>query len=135
MRLLRSRLVLAPVLLALLSAAGCNSSSATDNIVLGQVQVSVTDAGGNPVSGLNVDLLLTDKATVWRRSLTSADGKAEFGAAEGGVILQNYIVRLTLGIQYSLATNETNDKPVTPVADQLTTVEFHVVKTTVVPPA
>jgi hypothetical protein len=137
MGLLRSRRAFIPGILALilLSGGGCLSdNNPTQNFVLGRVQVVVTDTNGAPAPLLNVNLTLTNKS-IWRAALTGSDGKAEFGAAEGGVIIQNYLVNLDLSVQYVLAPNETNDKPVTPVENQTTVVQFKVAKSTIIPPA
>jgi hypothetical protein len=137
MHLSRPRKALVPGSLALLLlfASGCSSySTPTQTYVLGRIQVAVTDTAGAAVPQLSVNLTLTNKS-IWRASLTSSDGKAEFGASEGGVIIQNYLVHLILTGQYVLAPNETNDKPVTPIENQLIVVQFEVMKTSITPPA
>jgi len=96
---------------------------------LGRVTVKVTAANETGVQGLPVDLLLPNKTTVWRAALTSTDGTAEFAEAEGGVIPQNYVVRLTFaGKPYVLAADETNDKAVTAAIGATQIVSFRIVR-------
>lgn len=113
---------------ALVSAlAGCTDFSTTP-VSLGRVTVSVTDANNAGVGLIAVDLLLTDKLTIWRSLRTTTDGTGEFGKPDGGVKSQMYIVRLQTNNEYQLAENETNDKPVTVVIGQTHPVTFKVVK-------
>jgi hypothetical protein len=113
--------------------AGCTDFSTTP-ASLGRVMVSVTDQNNAPAPNLIVDLLLQDRTTIWRSLRTSQDGTGEFGKSDGGVISQVYIVRLTPEGQFSLAENETNDKPVTVVIGQTHNVSFKVVRGAVGPP-
>src|SRR5688572_32194453 len=94
MRLFRSKRMLASTLLgaSLLLVAGCSLDVAMNNT--GRVRIQVADTSGNPVPNINADLLLDDRTTVWTSTTTGADGKAEFGAAGGGVTVGGYYVRL-----------------------------------------
>lgn len=113
-------------------AAGCTDFSTTP-VSLGRVTVSVTDANNAGVGLIAVDLMLTDKLTIWRSLRTSADGTGEFGKPDGGVKSQMYIVRLLENTDYDLAVGETNDKPVTVVIGQTHPVSFKVKKKQVSP--
>ncbi len=108
-------------------AAGCTDFSTTPD-ALGRVTVSVTDQNNAAAPNLIVDLLMQDRTTIWRSLRTSQDGTGEFGKADGGVISQTYIVRLTPEGQFRLADDETNDKPVTVVIGQTHAVAFKVVR-------
>lgn len=119
------RLMLAGALMGAL--AGCTDFSTTP-ASLGRVTVSVTDQNNTGIGLIAVDLLLTDKLTIWRSLRTSADGTGEFGKPDGGVKSQMYVVRLHTNNEYQLAENETNDKPVTVVIGQTHPVTFKVVK-------
>ena len=120
------RLVLFSV--AVLALGACTDFSSPPPS-LGRVTVKVTAANETGVQGLPVDLLLPNKTTVWRAALTTTDGTAEFAEAEGGVIPQNYIVRLTFGGKaYVLAADDTNDKPVTAVIGATQIVTFRIVR-------
>lgn len=119
------RLATAGVLVGVL--AGCTDFSTTP-VSLGRVTVQVTDENNAGVGLIPVDLMLTDKLTIWRSLRTSADGTGEFGKPDGGVKSQMYIVRLQTTNEYQLAANETNDKPVTVVIGQTHPVTFKVVK-------
>lgn len=95
---------------------------------LGRVTIRVTDAAGAGVPGIPADLLLTNN-TLWRAALTTTDGTAEFGAADGGVIPQAYIVRLLLeGKPFELAPDETNNKAITVTIGATQTVTFRLVR-------
>lgn len=119
------RLAIAGALVGAL--AGCTDFSTTP-VSLGRVTVTVTDQNNVGVGLMAVDLMLTDKLTIWRSLRTSADGTGEFGKPDGGVKSQMYIVRLLADTDYQLAENETNDKPVTVVIGQTHPVTFKVVK-------
>jgi hypothetical protein len=107
---------------------GCTDFSTTP-VSLGRVTVAVTDQNNQGVPQLVTDLMLTDRSTIWRSIRTSSNGTGEFGTADGGVIPQQYIVRLTTtGTEYSLAEGETNDKPVTVIVGQIHPVTFKVKK-------
>ena len=109
------------------ASAGCTDFSTTP-VSLGRVTVSVTDQNNAGVGLIAVDLMLPDRATIWRSLRTSADGTGEFGQADGGVKSQTYIVRLLPNTDYLLAEGETNDKPVAVVIGQTHPVTFKVVK-------
>lgn len=137
MNLSRSKRILIPGILSLLlvSASGCLSDNTpTQNFVLGRVQVEIKDTDGAAVPLIRVDLTKTDKS-IWREVLTTTDGTAEFGAVEGGVIIQNYLVHVILPVQYILAPNETNDKPVTPIENQITVIQVKLAKSSATPPS
>ena len=134
MHLIRSRFVSGVTLLAAVSlfGAGCNSTTAA-GYAIGNVAVVVTDVNGAPVGQVKLNLMLTDKATLWRTAVTGTDGKAEFGTAEGGVLVQNYLVFFPANSQYTLAPGETNYKPVTAVQNQTVTVQIKVAKIEITP--
>ena len=134
MNLLRSRFALALTLVAATSlfTAGCNDTSAPE-FPLGNVVVVVTDVNGAPVDLVEVDLMLTDKVTLWRTAVTGSDGKATFGSGEGGVLVQDYLVFFPQQVQYTLAPGETNYKPITVVEGQTVTVQLKVAKVVITP--
>ena len=116
------------------AAPGCTDFSTTPQS-LGRVTVAVTDQDNAGVPNLIADLLLADRVTVWRSIRTSANGTGEFGQPDGGVKSQQYLVRLILaGTNYSLASGEANDKPVTVVIGQTHPVTFKVVRSGATPP-
>ena len=134
MRLLSSRLPsLAVAVVVTASVSACTDFSTTP-VSLGRVTVAVTDQANAGVALVPVDLLLTDRLTVWRGLRTTTDGTGEFGKADGGVISQMYIVRVFPPAGYSLASDETNDKPVTVVIGQTHHVTFRLVKGSGPPP-
>lgn len=134
MDLIRSRFAFTVMLLAAvsLSGIGCNDTSAP-NYALGNVEVVVTEASGAPVSAVQVNLMLTDKATLWRTAITGSDGKAQFGAGEGGVLIQDYLVFFPSNVQYTLAPGEANYKPITAIENQTVTVQLKVAKIVINP--
>ena len=113
----------------LLSAAvigGCSTdvSTGTDEEV-GRVVVTIKDNNNNPLQGILVDLFVTSNTfSPWAAATTDATGTAEFSASAGGVKPQAYVVRVITLTTYELATGETNNKPVTAVANQTATVSF-----------
>jgi hypothetical protein len=121
------------MLLAALSVfgAGCNASEST-GYALGTVEVMVTE-NGVPVPQVQVNLMLTDRATLWRTAVTATDGKAQFGSGEGGVLVQDYLVFFPSNVQYTLAAGETNYKPVKAVENQTVSVQIKVTKVIVNP--
>lgn len=128
MRLIRSTVILRASVACLITAAvaACSDFSTTP-VSLGRVTVAVTDDSNQPVPNTTVDLLLPDR-TGWRSLRTSADGTGEFGKADGGVVSQMYIVRITPDVGYTLSSSDTNDKPVTVVIGQTRHVTFNLVK-------
>lgn len=134
MRLIRSTVMLRASVACLIAAAlvACTDFSTTP-ASLGRVTVAVTDDSNQPVPNTIVDLLLLDR-TGWRSLRTAADGTGEFGKSDGGVISQMYIVRITPDVGYTLADDDTNDKPVTVVIGQTHHVTFKLVKRVVSPP-
>jgi hypothetical protein len=117
---------------SLVFAAACNDTSGTD-YPLGNVTAVVVDTNGAPVDQVQVNLMLPDKATLWRTAITGSDGKAIFGSGEGGVLVQDYLVVFPSSVQWSLASGETNFKPVTAVEGQTVTVQFKVQKVVINP--
>lgn len=134
MNLLRLRLTrnFALAALVLFGGAACNDTSGT-NYALGDVVAVVTDANGAPVEQVQVNLMLPDKATLWRTAITGSDGKAQFGTGEGGVLVQDYLVFFPSQVQWKLADGETNYKPVKAVENQSATVQFKVQKVVINP--
>ena len=123
---LRHRSVI--LILALLAVSACTDFSSPPPS-LGRVQVKVQAADQSGISQIPVDLLLPNKTTVWRAALTTTDGSAEFAESEGGVIPQQYVVRILLaGKPYRLADDETNDKPVTVQIGATQIVTFRLVR-------
>ena len=116
----------------LVFAVACNDTTGT-TYPLGNVTAVVTDDTGAPVDQVQVDLMLPDKATLWRTAITGSDGKAVFGTGEGGVLVQDYLVFFPSSVQWSLAAGETNYKPVTVVENQTVTVNFKVKKIVINP--
>jgi hypothetical protein len=114
-----------------LFGAACNDTSAP-GYALGNVEAVVTE-NGVPVGQVQVNLMLTDKATLWRTAITGSDGRAQFGSGEGGVIVQDYLVYFPSNVQYTLAPAETNYKPVKAVENATVTVQLKVAKVVVNP--
>lgn len=105
---------------------GCDSGSSTEpEEPLGRVVVTIKDNNNAPIPGILVDLFVTTNPfSPWAAATTDATGSAEFSAAAGGVKPQAYIVRIITLTTYELAEGETNNKPVTAVANQTATVSF-----------
>ena len=133
MQLISSRFARPVMLLAAVSVFGaaCNASEST-GYALGNVEVVVME-GTTPVSGVQMNLMLTDKATLWRTAITGSDGRAQFGSGEGGVLIQDYLVFFPSTVQYTLAPGETNYKPVTAVEGQTVSVQVKVAKVIINP--
>jgi hypothetical protein len=135
MHLIRSRFTRTVVLLAGVSWLGvaCNDTSAPV-YATGTVTVTVTDTNNNDALGVQVNLMLTDQATLWRTAVTDSDGNATFGTEDGGVVLvQNYLVYFPGHAQYTLALGETNYKPVTAIENQTVNVNLKVAKIVINP--
>ena len=133
MHLISSRFARPVMLLAAVSlfGAACNASESTA-YSLGNVEAVVTE-NGVPVGQVQVNLMLTDKATLWRTAITGSDGKAQFGSGEGGVLTQDYLVFFPSNVQYTLAPGETNYKPITAIENQTVSVQLKVAKVIVNP--
>jgi hypothetical protein len=114
------------LLMVAAAIAGCDSGSSTDpEEPVGRVVVTIKDNNNVPVPGILVDLFVTTNTfSPWAAATTDATGTAEFSASAGGVKPQNYIVRVITLTTYELAAGETNNKPVTAVANQTATVSF-----------
>ena len=121
-------------LVTIVAAASACTDFSTTPVSLGRVTVAVTDQNNAGVALVPVDLLLLDRVTIWRGLRTTTDGTGEFGKADGGVKSQMYVVRVTPPSGYSLAADETNDKPVTVVIGQTHHVTFRLVKGSGPPP-
>lgn len=133
MRLYRSKRMLASALLgvSLLLVAACSLDVAMHTS--GRLQVLVEDTNGDPVPNIRADLLLDDKITVWRTTTTGADGRAEFDASAGGVVIQGYYVRLILTPDWNMASGEPNDKAVIPSGGAVLVVRFRIARVAPVP--
>jgi hypothetical protein len=108
---------------------GCSIDTTAEPEDVGRVIVTITDENNAPVSGILVDLFLPNNAiSPFAAATTNASGTAEFGASAGGVTPQSYIVRVISLTTYDIAANETNNKPVTVVANQTATVTFKLTK-------
>ena len=135
MNLTRLRITRSLMLLAAVSlfGAACNDTSGPDYIT-GTVTVTITDTNNAPVSQVQVNLMLPDKATTWRTAVSGSDGKATFGTEDGGVVLvQDYLVFFPAHAQYTLAPGETNYKPVKAIQDQTVNVPLKLAKIVVNP--
>ena len=128
MRLFSSKKGIAAMLLgaSLLVVPACNLDVAQYST--GRLQIVVEDTSGNPVPNIKADLLLEDKITVWRSTTTGTDGRAEFDAAAGGVVIQGYYVRLILTPDWNMAPGEPNDKAVIPNGGSVIVVQFRIAK-------
>jgi hypothetical protein len=127
MRNFRRRIAPLAILAAVFTTLSCNSL--TDTVPLGKLSVRVIDANNAGVFGVFADLYkgTVGNGVLWRASLTSSDGTAVFGAADGGVVAANYYIHLTFGTGHQLAVGETNDRPVTIQAGDNIVVTFHAV--------
>lgn len=127
---LNRRRFLSLVGLALLSGSvGCNSTETTPT---GNVSAQVLNQNNAGVSGSLVELYRneTGGAILWRSAITGSTGVAIFGAGEGGVIVGDYFIRLTVTPSNELAPGETNDRPVTVTNGGFATVTFRLVPRT-----
>ena len=127
MRNFRRRIAPLALLAIIGTSLSCGSSTAT--APLGQLSIKVVDANSVGIFGVSADLYkgVPGGGLLWRRSLTSNDGTAVFGAAEGGIEAGDYYVHLTFSSNHELAVGETNDRPVTVVAGDDLVVTFHAV--------
>jgi hypothetical protein len=98
---------------------------------LGRATILVVDSATNAGIGNVLVTLVTTGGTDWAQLRTSSDGTGEFRASDGGVIIQGYVARLELPSGYTLAANETNDKPVVVVVGLTTTTTFKLHKVVV----
>ena len=115
--------------IAAAAIGGCSSGSTTEPEVLGRAIVTIKDENNQPVSGILVYLFASgNTATPWAAATTGADGSAEFSASLGGVKAQSYVARVITLTNYTLATGEVNNKPVTVTANQTSTVTFTLTK-------
>ena len=104
---------------------GCDSGSSTEPDQVGRVIVTVKEDTNTPVGGILVDLFKTGSLnSPWAATLTNASGSGEFSASSGGVKAQSYIVHVVTPTNYTIATGDTNDKPLTVVANQTHNVSF-----------
>lgn len=113
MRNFRLRIVPVAILAILFTSLGCNE--ATSNYPIGQLSARVIDANNAGIFGVEADLYKLDGggAQLWRRSLTSTNGIAVFGASDGGVVAGDYFIRVTFNSNHDLAPGQSNDRPVT----------------------
>ena len=81
------------------------------------------------------DVLCVSGGAVKERARAVQPGRREVHRADGGVLPQTYVIRFDdINGNYKLATNETNNKPVTVVAGQEFTVTFNITKGVIPPP-
>ncbi|HMJ16820.1 MAG TPA: hypothetical protein VK478_00385 [Gemmatimonadaceae bacterium] len=115
------------VLAILGTTLSCGSSTSTGPV--GQLSIKVVDQNNAGVFGVSGDLykVVSGGGLLWRRSLTSADGTAVFGAADGGVGAGDYYIHVAFSSNHELAVGETNDRPVSVVAGDNTVITFHAV--------
>ncbi len=127
MRVTRLRVTAVPALMCLLASLACNESTSAS--ALGDLSAQVVDANNVGVQSVMADLykVFEGGAVLWRSGLTSSNGVAVFGAAEGGVVAGDYYIHVSFVTSYRLATGETNDKPVTVAGGDNNVVTFHVV--------
>jgi hypothetical protein len=94
---------------------------------MGQLSIKVVDQNNAGIFGVSADLykVIEGGGLLWRRSLTSSNGVAVFGAADGGVGVGDYYIHITFSSNHALATGETNDRPVTVNAGDNIVVTFH----------
>lgn len=128
MRLSSSKRGLGSTLLAasLLIVTGCSLD--VEMATTGRLQIFVEDTAGNPVPNIAASLLLDDRTTVSSSTTTGTDGRAEFEAGEGGVAVQVYFIRLNLTSDWTMASDDTNDKPVIPSPGSVIVVPFKIAK-------
>jgi hypothetical protein len=113
--------------MCLLASLACNDSTSAS--ALGDLSAQVVNANNAGVASVKADLykVFEGNAVLWRSGLTSSNGVAVFGAADGGVVAGDYYIHLSFVTGYRLADGETNDKAVTVVGGDDNVVTFHVV--------
>lgn len=127
MRNFRRRIGPLAIFAILCTTLSCGSS--TDTAPLGKLSIRVIDANNAGIFGIDADLYkgVAGSGVLWRASLTSSDGTAVFGAADGGVGPGDYYIHLTFHSNHQLAAGETNDRPVTVKGGDDIVVTFHAV--------
>ena len=127
MRNFRRRTAPLAIFAILCTTLSCGSS--TEPFALGQLSVKAVDANNVGIFGAYADLYkgVPGSGVLWRASLTSSDGTAVFGAADGGVSVGTYYIRLTFNSAHELAPGETNDRPVNVTAGADIVITFHAV--------
>jgi hypothetical protein len=123
----RRRIAPLAILAILCTALACGSSTAT--VPKGKLSIRVIDANNAGIFGIDADLYkgVAGSGVLWRASLTSSDGTAAFGAADGGVGPGDYYIHLTFHSNHQLAAGETNDRAVTVNGGDDIVVTFHAV--------
>src|SRR6476646_1831712 len=126
MRVTSLRVFAIPALLCVFTSLACSDSTSAS--ALGQVSAQVIDANNTGIQGVQADLyrVLGGGAILWRSGLTSTNGLAVFGAADGGVVAGDYYIHLSFVNNYRIVAAETNDKPVTVSSGSDNVVTFHV---------
>ena len=126
MRVTSLRIFAIPALLCAFTSLACSDSTSAS--ALGKVSAQVIDANNTGIQGVQADLykVVVGGAILWRSSLTSTNGLAVFGAADGGVVAGDYYIHLTFVNNYRLIAGETNDKPITVSSGSDDVVTFHV---------
>ena len=127
MRNCRRRIARLAILAIVFTTLSCGSS--TEAAPVGALSIRVIDQNNAGIFGVSADLykVVSGGGLLWRRSLTSSDGTAVFGAADGGVSAGDYYIHVTFNSLYQLAVGETNDRPVTVIAGDNLVVMFHAV--------
>ena len=112
-----------------LFAAACNEPFDFSTVLqTGRLVVEVADTSSTPVPNVLVELLLADNKSVWRTSRTGADGRAEVGAEDGGVLTENYFVRVTPPSGYRVPPMDVHPVPVRIITDSTLVVPVTLVK-------
>ena len=126
MRVTSLRIFAIPALLCAFTSLACSDSTSAS--ALGKVSAQVIDANNTGIQGVQADLykVVDASAVLWRSGLTSTNGLAVFGAADGGVVAGDYYIHLTFVNNYRLIAGETNDKPITVSSGSDDVVTFHV---------
>lgn len=123
----RRRIAPLAILAILCTALSCSSSTST--VPMGKLSIRVIDANNAGIFGIDADLYkgVIGSGVLWRASLTSSDGTAVFGAADGGVGPGDYYIHLTFHSNHQLAAGEANDRPVAVKGGDDIVVTFHAV--------